>query len=92
MDISHRPVYLVPREWLEISRESLSYILFNQISSHYYKYKTIDGIKINIQGVTTYLQYCNEEFWLRKCQDQRSKPDIKEYYPIYMPCIYCTES
>nr|AOH69151.1 hypothetical protein A6F54_82 [Microplitis mediator bracovirus] len=84
-------IYLLPREWLAISWNELSYVLFNEISSEYRKYKTINGMQINIEGVKAYLLHNNEEFWLRKCQDPRDKPDPKEYYSVFMPCIYCTD-
>ncbi|KAL5948516.1 putative protein orph-D8 [Microplitis demolitor] len=84
-------VYLVPREWLAGPWELLECILFERISNYYRRFKRMSGVSIHYLGIIGLLQYDDKLIWIRKYDDQRRKPDLKEYLSFSVPCIYCAE-
>lgn len=58
----------------------------------YVKYGKVEGSAIRINGITARLQIHDQSFWMKNDSDLETKPDLKEYYAIFIPCIYCNNS
>nr|AOH69116.1 hypothetical protein A6F54_42 [Microplitis mediator bracovirus] len=89
--MSHRYVFLVPREWLEGPWAQLEIMIYDKILNYYRRFRKMGGVAFHYGGILAFLQYNDKLIWFRKYDDQRSRPDLKEYLAFSIPCIHCTE-
>lgn len=88
--MTHRQICFVPRKWLGFPLNNLETILSREILSYLRMFKVSTSSVISIEGVEARLWYYDEHPWMRKEQDERKKPDFKEYSAFFIPCPYCT--
>nr|AOH69159.1 hypothetical protein A6F54_91 [Microplitis mediator bracovirus] len=89
--MSHRSACLVPRQWGAISTDHLEKVINQEMAFYYYNFNQIEGLTLRTEGVTATMKTYNNHGWMRKSDDIRNQPHPKEYFPVYVPCIFCSE-
>ncbi|XP_057321889.1 uncharacterized protein LOC130665485 [Microplitis mediator] len=81
--MSSKHLFFVPIEWGkgDYTPEILEFILKAEISREQIIMR-VQGIKVNIEGVTARLRYHNLQPWMRKDQDNNSRPNSNEYFGL----------
>ncbi|KAG6558537.1 orph-R1 [Microplitis demolitor] len=89
--MTHKTVCLVPRPWGAISTDYLEKVLNQEMAFHYYNFNRIEGLTLRAEGVTAIMKIHDNHGWMCKSDDLKIKPHPKEYFPVYVPCIFCSE-
>lgn len=81
--MSSKHLFIVPNEWGrgDYTPDILEFILKTEISREQIIMR-VEGIKVDIEGVTGCLRYYNQHPWMRKKQDNNSRPSFKEYFKV----------
>lgn len=84
---THKNIYVVPREWQALNHVECA--IWKLHSDHYRTNQRTEGFRVYADGVSSRLEKYSNNLWLRKAYDYAEKPDPKQYYSIFVACIYC---